>query len=423
MAGYDELSFGALDEILKIILLFYYPHPSYRNMTTEKAIQIAGLIAKSDVEPGVLSSWLEFLETAPSADAHRVLEAYDEALASNPELPQRVAPDFMERLRNLLPQENAVTIKETPVRKIRWWLPAAAAAVLILVAGYFIRQRSNVSNATPTDIVQQPATDVKPPAGNRAMITLSNGSSVLLDSVSKGQLALEDNVKLAKLDDGKIAYEGTTGETIYNTLYNPRGSRPVDMTLSDGSRVWLNAGSSISYPVAFTGNERKVTMTGEAYFEVAHDAKKAFIVTKGEMETKVLGTRFNIKAYDEESDIKVTLLEGSVAVKNKQSTLVIKPGQQAQITNAIAVDSDADLEAVMAWKNGRFVFAGSGTEETLREIARWYDVEVVFEGKVTEQHFGGDISRNVEASKVFEMLENTGVLHVRIEGKKIIVLP
>lgn len=391
-------------------------------MTTEKAIQTAGMIAKGDVEPTLLNSWMKFLETAPAADAHRVLEAYNEALRSNPDLPRRVAPGFMKRLKNLLPQEDIVRQNETPVRNIRWRIPAAAA-VLIFVASYFISQRGSHPDDTVKDIVQQPATDVKPPATNRAMIQLANGASVYLDGTTKGQLALEDKVKLVKLDDGKIAYEGTTTETIYNTLYNPKGSRPVDMTLSDGSRVWLNAGSSVTYPVTFIGKERKVSIDGEAYFEVAHDAQKPFIVTKGEMETRVLGTHFNIKAYDEENEIRVTLLEGSVFIKNNASGNILKPGQQALVKNGIKVDSDVDLEAVMAWKNGRFIFQGSGTEETLREIARWYDVELEFRGKPVEQRFGGDISRNVEASKVFEMLENTGALHVKIEGKRIIVFP
>ena len=392
-------------------------------MTTEKAIQIAGMIAKGDVEPSILNSWLKFLETAPDAEMYHVLEAYNEALRSNPDLPQRVAPDLMKRLENLLPQEDIVRQKETPVRNIRWWIPATAAAVLIFVVSYFISQPGSHSNDTVKSIVQQPATDVKPPAANRAMIQLANGTSVYLDSTTKGQLALEDNVKLVKLDDGKIAYKGTTTETIYNTLYNPKGSRPVDMTLSDGSRVWLNAGSSVTYPVTFTGKERKVSIDGEAYFEVTHDEQKPFIVTKGEMETRVLGTHFNIKAYDEEDEIRVTLLEGSVSVAKNAAGSILKAGQQAQVKNGIKVNSDVDLEAVMAWKNGRFIFQGTGTEETLREIARWYDVELEFRGKPLEQHFGGDISRNVEASKVFEMLENTGALHVRIEGKKIIVLP
>jgi ferric-dicitrate binding protein FerR (iron transport regulator) len=392
-------------------------------MTTEKAIQIAGMIAKGDVEPSILNSWLKFLETAPDAEMYHVLEAYNEALRSNPDLPQRVAPDLMKRLENLLPQEDIVRQKETPVRNIRWWIPATAAAVLIFVVSYFISQPGSHSNDTVKSIVQQPATDVKPPAANRAMIQLANGTSVYLDSTTKGQLALEDNVKLVKLDDGKIAYKGTTTETIYNTLYNPKGSRPVDMTLSDGSRVWLNAGSSVTYPVTFTGKERKVSIDGEAYFEVTHDEQKPFIVTKGEMETRVLGTHFNIKAYDEEDEIRVTLLEGSVSVTKNAAGSILKAGQQAQVKNGIKVNSDVDLEAVMAWKNGRFIFQGTGTEETLREIARWYDVELEFRGKPMEQHFGGDISRNVEASKVFEMLENTGALHVKIEGKKIIVLP
>jgi ferric-dicitrate binding protein FerR (iron transport regulator) len=192
------------------------------------------------------------------------------------------------------------------------------------------------------------------------------------------------------------------------------------MTLSDGSKVWLNAGSSVRFPVAFTGNERKVSITGEAYFEVAHDARKPFIVKdiNRNAEVQVFGTHFNVNAYDDEPTINVTLLEGSVKVNNT----MIKPGQQAQVGNGVKVASNVDFDEVMAWKNGRFQFEGAGIEEVMRQVARWYDVEVIYENKPLNQHFRGGISREVEASKLFKMLEMTEAVHFRIEGKKVYVI-
>lgn len=378
-------------------------------MTTEKAIQVAGMIAKGDVEPTLLESWMKFLETASAADAYRVLEAYNEALRSNPDLPQRVAPGFMKRLENLLPRED-IRQNETPVRNIRWWIPATAAAVLIFVASYFISQRSHLPDDAVKDIVQQPATDVKPPAMNRAMIQLANGASVYLDSTTKGQLALEDNVKLVKLDDGKIAYEGTTTEAIYNTLYNPKGSRPVDMTLSDGSRVWLNAGSSVTYPVTFTGKERKVSINGEAYFEVAHDVQKPFVVTKGEMETWVLGTHFNINAYEDEPSIKVSLIEGSVEVYvGLHESEVMHAGQQAIIKDAIAIKNDVNMDEVMSWKNGLFKFNKTDIRSMLRQAERWYNIQVNYPNGIPDDKFTGEISRNVNLSEFVKILQYSDI--------------
>ena len=270
---------------------------------------------------------------------------------------------------------------------------------------------------------------MKAPETNKAMITLANGQKVYLDSAVNGTLAMQGNVKLVKLANGQIAYQTASGETIneikYNTLTNPRGSKVIDMTLADGSQVWLNAGSSVTYPVAFVGNERRVAITGEAYFEVAHNTAMPFKVSKGEMEVTVLGTHFNVNAYDDESDIKVTLLEGSVKVIKGPSTgsglqTVLKPGQQAQVTNEVKVVNDADLEQVMAWKNGLFNMKGTDLAALMRQVARWYDVQVSYEGPQQQKSFGGSINRDVDLSDVLKALEQYGI-HFRMEKGKVII--
>jgi transmembrane sensor len=316
-------------------------------------------------------------------------------------------------------------------RWARWW--AAASIILLLGAGAYFLFFNRTEK--PTEIVKTVLpNDVKAPETNKAMITLANGQKVYLNNAVNGTLAMQGNVKLVKLANGQIAYQTASGETIneikYNTLTNPRGSKVIDMMLADGSQVWLNAGSAITYPVAFAGSERKVAITGEVYFEVApsllqragEEFKRPFIVSNGKMEITVLGTHFDVNAYDDEPDIKVTLLEGSVKVNNGSGSSLLKEGQQAQVTNDVKVVNGADLEQVMAWKNGYFNFKSVDIRMIMNQLARWYDVEVSYEGNVPAQHITGEISRNVNASLVLKMLEYAGV-HFRIEGTRIVVTP
>jgi ferric-dicitrate binding protein FerR (iron transport regulator) len=233
-------------------------------------------------------------------------------------------------------------------------------------------------------------------------------------------------VQLIKTADGKITYQAPLtidhSPLIFNTLSNPRGSRVIDMTLADGSRVWLNAGSSITFPIAFVGNERKVSITGEAYFEVVHDASKPFIVSKGDMSVQVLGTHFNVNAYDDEDAVKVTLLEGSVKVSQLaiHDSKVIRPGQQASVAENIRVYDNVDLDAVLAWQRGMFEFNNTSLEAILRQVSRWYDVDVVYERKPGLGPLGGGISRDLPLSKILSLLEANGA-KLKLEGKKLIV--
>jgi hypothetical protein len=268
--------------------------------------------------------------------------------------------------------------------------------------------------------------DIKPPQSSRATITLANGHKIYLDSTAKGILIRQGNVKLQKLADGEIIYSGSSTNTEYNTLTNPRGSRPVTMTLTDGTKVWLNAGSSLTYPVAFTGKERKVEITGEAYFEVSRNTSRPFTVKKVQDDASilVLGTHFNVNAYDDEAVMKITLLEGAVKVSKGTNSSLLTPGQQAELKDgSIRLINDADMDEVMAWKNGKFQFGEKTDIETImRQLARWYDVETEYRGKVN-RHFWGSISRDANVSQVLKMLETTGIVHFKIEGRKVIVMP
>lgn len=306
-----------------------------------------------------------------------------------------------------------------------WKRIAVAASIIgaIFFAGYWMMKDKPTDDGPQTTVIQ--TNDVQAPDKNRAQIKLSDGTVVYLDSAANGELAMQGNVKLVKNANGEIEYNRESaivnGEIQYNTLFNPRGSRVQPLTLSDGTKVWLNSESSIKYPIAFNGSQRKVEITGEAYFEVTHDASKKFIVVSNGVNTEVLGTHFNINSYTDEGSLKVTLLEGSVKVVNPESSIVIKPGQQAQVTGGIKVSSNVDVEQVMAWKNGSFQFKQAGIESIMREIARWYDIEVVYEGDKPAGQYAGMISRNTNLSEVLKIFELNGV-KTRIEGKRLVVL-
>ncbi|GAO41136.1 FecR family protein [Flavihumibacter petaseus] len=321
--------------------------------------------------------------------------------------------------------EEAGTVVHGRFRRT-WWYAAAAVIILAGASAWFYLQ--------PRQVIEKPAvgqpiakhTDVAAPAASLATINLANGQQIGLDSAGKGTLTAIGNVQVIKLDDGRIVYQGETDKPMFNTLVNPRGSRVVDITLADGSRVWLNAGSSITYPVAFIGKERNVTMDGEAYFEVAHDAARPFRVAKGEAQVQVLGTRFNVNAYDDEPVMSVTLLEGSVAVKPLEKgdrKYLLKPGQQSQIgkNGEVNLQFHPDLEETMAWKHDKFIFTGNSIQAVMRQLEKWYDVKVEYKGPVSGEEFVGVISRKANVSEILSMLGETHTVSFEIEGKKIVV--
>src|SRR6185312_4085749 len=325
--------------------------------------------------------------------------------------------------------ENSVQKESFPSAKIRkmpqqWW---AAAAILLLFAsgGYLFLNHENSKTQVASIHNNVPVNDAAP-GGNKAILTLANGSKIVLNNVKNGALTQQGNTKVVKLDDGKLAYQSdeTTAPIAveYNTVSTPRGGQ-YQLTLADGSKVWLNAESAITFPTAFTGNERKVTIKGEAYFEVAHDASKPFQVTVNGMQVQVLGTHFNINAYDDEGEIKTTLLEGSVKVSKGPESKLITPGQQAVVssTEPKIVVQQADVDEAVAWKNGLFHFNNADLQEVMRQLSRWYDVNVMYDGTIPKREFAGEMQRDLNLSQVLELLVKNDV-HFKIDGKKIIVL-
>ena len=310
--------------------------------------------------------------------------------------------------------------------KIRALQSAAAAILILLTAGIYYYQNS------PEPVIVKTETprfrnDVAP-GNNKAILTLDDGSKIDLDDAKTGILASESNIDIKKTGDGQLEY--TAGaqnvKTVkYNILSTPMGGE-YQLVLPDGSKVWLNSGSTLRFPTAFIGSERIVELKGEAYFDIAKNPKMPFLVrTNNAMDIKVLGTQFNVMAYDDEKNINTTLVEGSVEVLKGSEKTNLKPGQEAILNRGsgnIKV-AQADLEQAIAWKNGYFIFYNENIESIMRKVSRWYNVDIVYHGNLNNKDFVGTISRNKNVSELLKMLELTGAIHFSIDGRRITVMP
>ena len=318
-----------------------------------------------------------------------------------------------------------------PARRIplyrRRWVPAAAVILVLLTSASLFLLRGKASRELHADRGGSKLAVDLLPAGHKATLTLADGSTVDLDAARDGAIASQGNTRIMKLSSGQLAYRSPSDKqkgintSSLNTLSTPYGGR-YQLTLSDGSLVWLNSGSSLRFPASFTGGERVVELSGEAYFEIVKNGTMPFKVKVKDMETVVLGTSFNIMAYEEEKVVKTSLLEGSVRVQKGNAAALLTPGQQSQLDGegVLRTIDHADMEEALAWKNGLFDFESADIQMVMRQLARWYNVEVTYEGQIN-QHFTGKIDRNVNISKVLQMLELTEKVHFTIEGRKIIV--
>lgn len=364
---------------------------------------------------------------------HSFNDTEAELLTDEGDNEEQLADRIKDKLFNTINYEKP-RAKQAP-RRI-WRIAAAAVILAVLGAGSYLiifnrNPKQEIANITPGKPV--PANDIAP-GGNKAVLTLTDGSTIVLDSSADGTISTQGSIRVQKLKNGQLAYtisDRTTPETdgiFVNTISTPRGGQ-YQVTLSDGTRVWLNASSSIRFPVTFKGTERKVEITGEAYFEVAKNKARPFKVVASSSEIEVLGTHFNVNAYDDEAEIETTLLEGLVKVSvpsipGRQTPRFLQPGQQAGIdkNGRINVLNNADTEGAVAWKNGWFHFKNADLKTILRQIARWYDVDIEYKGNVN-LHFTGQLTRNDNVSKVFEKLALTGEVRFKIDGRKIIVSP
>ena len=328
------------------------------------------------------------------------------------------------RLFNRIQADNQKAKPKGKLSSIKTWL-AAAAVLLIVASGSYLFFNKPVEKIVKNEKPSIPyTTDDVAPGTDKAILTLADGSAIILDSNAHGEITSQGNVTIINLN-GQLAYnqEGQSRKQVfYNTISTPRGGQ-YQLLLSDGTKVWLNAASSLKFPTSFEGNERRVELNGEGYFEVAHNPAKPFHVNSNEIDVQVLGTHFNIMAYADEAFVKTTLLEGSVKIIKAGESLVIAPGSQAVVRNnsdVISFNKNVDVEQVMAWKNGYFHFDNITIPEIMRQISRWYNVEVIYDGSVPKGHYVGRPSRNLNLSQLLKVIEYSGV-ELNIEGNKVIV--
>ena len=395
---------------------------------SEKNRRIAGLIFKhiegnlEGPDKAELESWLDESE-------HNSLKFHE--LTHSRKLVLQV-----EHMREFETDKKAAWLKmlerglpeREPVKMFAWKRYAAiAAAVLVVVSGVWLLNRKKENSIVVNNTASHQLASNVAPGRDGAILTLAGGKKIVLDSTGNGTITTQGNAKLVKLGTGKLAYNiesrNTSNEIIYNELSTPRG-RKFQLTLPDGSNVWLNAASSIRFPASFTGKERKVSVTGEAYFEVTKNASMPFVVSVNNTTlVRVLGTHFNIMAYPDENNITTTLLEGSVKVVKENVTALIVSGQQARVDGPdIKVIKDADTELAMAWKNGFISFRHADLQSLMRQVERWYDIDVVYQGNIPPRSFSGDVSRSADLSKMLRILEASNI-HVSVDGKKLIVMP
>lgn len=397
--------------------------------------RVRGLLrryADGDCSPEEFAELMALLRLDP--DDADLEETLDEILAASAYNPAEAEVDWQRMQQAILdaPEREREQGRGRVIWLWRSWrrLAAVAAVLLLLAGGWWLwRTNSGLPARVPVSVA---AVNDRPPGGNRAILTLAGGQRVVLDSAANGLLAQQGSTQVQKTANSRLVYEaGAPTEAgireSYNTLSTPRGGQ-YQLTLPDGTQVWLNAASSITYPTAFAGKERSVTVAGEAYFEVAANDRQPFLVKSGGMTIVVLGTSFNINSYPDEPDIRTTLITGKVRVGDGPVDKVLEPGQQLRIdSGANGIRSRlipaADIEQALAWKNGQIKLTGAGIREIMRQVSRWYDVDIQYEGNLDRAVFSGVVSRRQNVSKLLAVLEATGSVDFTINNKIIIVKP
>ena len=341
--------------------------------------------------------------------------------------PGKISPQTSTKLFNAI--HDKIRAESKPAR--RYVIPprrigvAASVIGLVLLSTLLLFNINTPRGTVNTKVNDQRFNNDVLPGGDKATLTLADGSTVVLDEAKNGTLAQQGSSKIIKIG-GKLLYDPTnknSKDLVFNTISTPNGGQ-YQLELPDGSLVWLNATSSIHFPTSFAGKERRVEITGEAYFEVARKRDMPFVVSVNGAEVQVLGTHFNVNAYSDEDNVKTTLLEGSVKFVHGVNADMLAPGQQSQLAGdgQVKVVSNVDGDEVVAWKNGMFDFENAGIEKVMRQLSRWYDVEIEYKGK-TDDLFIAEMHRQIKLSDALKALELTGKVRFEIQGKKIIVMP
>jgi transmembrane sensor len=377
---------------------------------------------------------LDYLNTTDSGELNELIDIELSAMKAGPEFKGQQSQEVLNRIKSDLRFSKASEEqKDIQPKIIKFYqkrrVQLAAAVLIFCTAGLVIFNKQNVKTRGTIAKITKPAIIV--PGSNRAILTIAGGKTIVLDSASNGVLVKTNGGKVLKTHNEQIIYKAapaalvnlTASAISYNTLSTPRGGE-YQVVLPDGTKVWLDAASSITYPVAFNGNDRRVKLTGQAYFEVAKNKEKPFYVRMNKVEVRVLGTHFNISAYKDDDEITTTLLEGSVQVTKNNTLSLLKPGQQAVVGNSsdkIAV-SEANIDDAMAWKNGYFIFNDDNVTGIMKKVSRWYDVDVEYRGNFDDQQFGGTFYRTKSLTELLQHLEKIGKIHFTISGRRVIVM-
>lgn len=406
--------------------------------------------ADKTATPGEKEELMRLLQE--NSNDETVQQVIDKMIAERPvthEMSEKTAQAVLQAIFEADETPVVTIMKTTPVRRMPYWRIAAAAVVLLMVtaAGLLVMNHYSKNQVAKVDVQHDVA-----PGGNKAVLTLADGSTIVLDNEKNGVVAQEGNAKVVKLKNGQLMYAKADNQSAdanapvaYNTLSTPKGGQ-YNIELPDGSKVWLNAASSITYPTTFDAKERKVQVTGEAYFEVAKvvaekEGKRVpFLVDiknkttgKDVGQVQVLGTHFNINAYDDEEAVKTTLLEGSVkmsAIGNTRQvgagwqSAILKPGEQVSVSQSSQLSQPISVQTdeVMAWKNGVFHFENADIKTVMRQVSRWYDVEVVYKRSLdNDDPLFFEVTRNTNLSDVLRVLNLAGGAKYTIQDKKIIV--
>ena len=402
----------------------YYLIQQKRNgrLSPEERADLNILMKEGEAVRAVLYEMMEKIEAEGQAAGK---ERQVDASRWDNDITEILAMDKMEKV-----QDAGNTNSRRISMQRRWWMAAAAVLVIGLMTGLLVRRHLQ---RAPVAVNGHEVNRDVAPGGNKAILTLSNGQQVVLDSAQNGVLSQEGRTRVVKLADGQLAYEenagtGGAGRTkadktvLYNTMSTPKGGQ-YKLILPDGSAVWLNSESSITYPASFTGEVRGVSITGEAYFEIAKDKTRPFHVKMKDVEIGVLGTHFNVNGYEDEDGIKTTLLEGSVKVEKGGSATILKPGQQAWARETVSVTDKVDIDQVIAWKDGYFSFEKADIRTVMRQLARWYNVEVLYPASIPKGGFSGEIGRGLTLAQVLKILEKERVQFKIEEGRRIVILP
>lgn len=325
--------------------------------------------------------------------------------------------------------ENIMANRTMPVKTRKIWLsPKWAVAAGLLIAAftalfYFTQTNLNEVSHTVAQEEFKPGTD-------KARLTLADGTVIDLEEAINGKLENANGIAVTKAEDGKLVYDAKNAtakstKVSYNTLITPRGGQ-YKVVLPDGSLIWLNAASSLRFPTLFVGEDRRVELVGEGYFEIVRNVEQPFVVVTGGQEVTVLGTHFNINAYQETNIIRTTLLEGAVKVSKGTKSFLLAPGQEARLdilNNGMSIVKNVDVDAAVAWKDGRFSFDKTNIKEVMQQVARWYDVDILYKGDFSNVEFTGDISRGIDARSVLNLLKGTKQVDFVIDGRIITIIP